>query len=117
MALISTLIDGFDDGVVDPAQWPNSFGTYSEVGGRARISCDVGFNAYSSARNYTLAESAIYLRGYQPAAGGATTEAWAQILAKSSIGGTDLGFELHALTGELVMFSRAGYFDAAAVTI
>lgn len=117
MALISTLVDDFNDSVVDPAKWPNSFGTYSETGGRARVACDAGFNAYSSALTYTLAGSAIYLRGYPPAAGGATTEAWAQILAKSSTGGTDLGFELRALTGELVMFSRTGYFDAAAVTI
>jgi hypothetical protein len=117
MALISTLVDDFNDGIVDPAKWPNSFGTYSEVGGRARVSCDTGFNAYSSALAYTLAGSSIYLRGYPPAAGGATTEAWAQILIKSSTGGTDLGFELRALTGELVMFSRTGFFDAAAVNI
>jgi hypothetical protein len=117
MALISTLTDDFNDGIVDPAKWPNSFGTYSEVGGRARISCDAGFNAYSSALNYTLAGSSIYLRGYPPAAGGAATEAWAQILIKSSTGGTDLGFELRAITGELVMFSRTGFFDAGAVLI
>ncbi|WP_405673252.1 hypothetical protein [Streptomyces sp. NBC_01530] len=117
MALISALVDDFNDSVVDPAKWPNSFGTYAEVGGRARVTCDTGFNAYSSGLLYTLAESAVYLRGYPPAAGGATTEAWAQILIKSDVGGTDLGFELRALTGELVMFSRAGYFDAAAVNI
>lgn len=117
MALISTLADDFNDGVVDPAKWPNSFGTYSETGGRARISCDTGFNAYSSALKYTLAGSSVYLRGYAPAAGGASTEAWAQVLIKSSTGGTDLGFELRALTGQLVMFSRTGYFDAGAVLI
>jgi hypothetical protein len=117
MALISTLVDDFNDGIVDPVKWPNSFGTYSETGGRARVTCDTGFNAYSSALNWTLAESAVYLRGYPPAAGGASTEAWAQILIKSDVGGTDLGFELRALTGELVMFSRTGYFDAGAVNI
>jgi hypothetical protein len=117
MALISSLVDDFNDGVVDPVKWPDSFGIYSEVGGRARVRCDTGFNAYSSALAYTLAESAVYLRGYPPAAGGATTEAWAQILIKSSTSGTDLGFELRALTGELVMFSRTGFFDAAAVNI
>jgi len=117
MALISTLIDDFNDGVVDPVKWPNSFGIYSETGGRARVSCDTGFNAYSSALNWTLAGSSVYLRGYPPAAGGATTEAWAQILIKSSTSGTDLGFELRALTGQLVMFSRTGFFDAGAVNI
>lgn len=117
MPLISALADDFNDNVVDAVKWPHSFGTYSEVGGRARISCDTGFNAYSSASTYTLAESSVQLRGYPPAAGGATTEAWAQILVLSGISGTDLGFELRALTGQLVMFSRTGFFDAAAVTI
>lgn len=117
MALISALVDDFNDGIVDPAKWPDSFGTYSEVGGRARVACNTGFNAYSSALAYTLAGSSVYLRGYPPAAGGATTEAWAQILIKSDVGGTDLGFELRAITGELVMFSRTGFFDAGAVNI
>lgn len=115
--LISSLADDFNDNVVDAAKWPNSFGTYSEVGGRARVVCDTGFNAYSSAAAYTLAGSSVYVRGYPPAAGGATTEAWAQILIKSSTGGTDLGFELRALTGQLIMFSRTGFFDAGAVAI
>src|SRR5262249_12311899 len=114
---ISTLTDDFNDNTVDGVTWPNSFGAYSETGGRARITCDTGFNAYSSALNWTLADSSVFLRGYAPAAGGATTEAWAQILIKSSTGGTDLGFELRALTGELVMFSRSGFFDGGAVVI
>lgn len=117
MALISTLVDDFDDGIIDLIKWPDSFGTISEVGGRARINCDTGFNAYSSALAYTLAGSTIYLRGYPPAAGGASAEAWAQILIKSDVGGTDLGFELRALTGQLVMFNRTGYFDPGAVAI
>lgn len=114
---IGSLVDNFDDNTVDTGLWVNNFGTYSETGGRARVSCDTGYNAYSSALTYTLAESSVYLRAYPPAAGGATTEAWAQILIKSDVGGTDLGFELRALTGELVMFSRTGYFDAGAVAI
>lgn len=115
--LIASLADDFNDNAVDPARWPNSFGTYAEVGGRARISCDTGFNAYSSAAAYTLAGSAVYLRGYPPAVGGATTEAWAQVLIKSTTGGTDLGFELRALTGQLVMFNRSGFFDPTALAI
>jgi hypothetical protein len=115
--LISALADDFNDNVVDPVRWPRSFGSYAEVGGRARVTCDTGFNAYSSAAAYTLAGSSVQARAYPPAAGGATSEAWAQMLALSSVGGTDLGFELRALTGELVMFSRTGFFDAAAVAV
>lgn len=117
MALISSLKDDFNDNAVDPVRWPHSFGSYAEVGGRARVICDTGFNAYSSAAAYTLAGSAVYLRGYPPAAGGATAEAWAQVLVLSGTGGTDLGFELRALTAQLVMFSRTGFFDPTAVAI
>jgi hypothetical protein len=115
--LISALADDFDDNIIDAVKWPNSFGIHGEVGGRARVSCDTGFNAYSSAAGYTLANSSVHLRGFPPAAGGASTEAWAQVLIKSGTGGTDLGFELRALTGQLVMFSRAGFFDPAALAI
>lgn len=111
---IAQITDGFDS-AVDPVKWPNSFGTYSAVGGRGRVACDTGYNAISSALTYTLHESELTLQAFAPAAGGATTEAWSQILIKSIVGGTDLGFELRMTTGELVAFSRVGYFDAAAV--
>ncbi|MET7776325.1 hypothetical protein ABZU94_10390 [Streptomyces mirabilis] len=114
---LGSFADSFDDNITDPALWPNSFGTYSETGGRARVSCDAGFNAYSSALTYRLAESSMYLRVYPPAAGGATTEAWTQILIKQQTNGTDLGFEVSPLSGNLTMFSRTGFFDAGAVAI
>ncbi|MFE2469713.1 hypothetical protein [Streptomyces mirabilis] len=114
---LGSLVDSFDDNFTDLALWPNSFGTYSETGGRARVSCDAGFNAYSSALTYRLAESSMFLRVYPPAAGGATTEAWTQILVKQMTNGTDLGFEISPFSGNLTMFSRVGFFDAGAVAI
>jgi hypothetical protein len=114
---LGSFTDSFDDNFTDPALWPNSFGNYSETGGRARVSCDAGFNAYSSALTYRLAESSMFLRVYPPAAGGATTEAWTQILIKQQTNGTDLGFEISPLSGNLTMFSRTGFFDAGAVAI
>ncbi|WP_405888873.1 hypothetical protein OG762_36980 [Streptomyces sp. NBC_01136] len=114
---LSSFTDSFDDNFTDPALWPNSFGTYSETGGRARVSCDAGFNAYSSALTYRLAESSMFLRVFPPAAGGATTEAWTQILIKQQTNGTDIGFEVSPLSGNLTMFSRTGFFDPGAVAI
>lgn len=114
---LAQLKDDFNDNTVDAVKWPNSFGTYSETGGRARVACNATYNAYSSALIYTLHESSVYLRAYAPAAGGATTEAWAQALIKSIVGGTDLGFELRMTTGTLAMFSRVGYVDAGEVAI
>ncbi|MFK0124886.1 hypothetical protein ACIQSP_16415 [Streptomyces nigra] len=114
---LAELVDDFDDNTLDTALWPNSFGAVSETGGRARVPCTTDYNAYSSALAYTLAGSSVYLRAYAPAGGGATTEAWAQMLIKSSTEGTDLGFELRMTTGELVCFSRTGYFDPGEVDI
>ncbi|WP_432041414.1 hypothetical protein [Streptomyces cadmiisoli] len=114
---LAELVDDFDDNTIDTGLWPNSFGTVSETGGRARIPCDAGYNAYSSALEYTLANSSVSLRAYAPAGGGATTEAWAQMLIKSATGGTDLGFELRMTTDELICFSRTGYFDPGEVDI
>jgi hypothetical protein len=114
---LAQLKDNFSDGTIDAAKWPNSFGTYSETGGRARVACNTGYNAVSSALMYTLHESSAYLRAYAPAGGGATTEAWSQVLIKSIVGGTDLGFELRMTTNQLSAFSRVGYVDAGEVTV
>jgi len=117
MALISTLVDDFNDSVVDPAKWPDSFGTYSEVGGRARVRCDTGFNAYSSGTVYTLAGSSVFLRVYPPAAGGSTGEAWTQVLVKADVSGTDIAFEVDAVNGLLKCMSRTGFFDPSTVAV
>lgn len=117
MALISTLTDNFDDNTVNATLWPNNFGGYSETGGRARVTCDANYNAYSSALIYTLDESSILVRVFPPAAGGATTEAWAQVLILSGTAGTDLMFEVDARLGNLNMSNRVGYADATSTQI
>ncbi len=115
--LISSLVDDFNDGAVDPTKWPDSFGIYSEPGGRARVTCDTGFNAYSSGTVYTLAGSAVYLRVYPPAAGGSTGEAWTQVLVKADVSGTDIAFEVDAVNGLLKFMSRTGFFDPSTVAV
>lgn len=119
MALLDTLRDDFDDGVIDAAKWPDTYqvGGCSETGGRARVSCNTNFNAYASATVYTLQESQARCRLYPPADGGATNEAWAQLLITSSTSGTDVVIEVNAATGMLGMQVRVGFFDAGAVTL
>lgn len=117
MALISTLVDNFDDNTVNAGLWVNNFGTVSETGGRARVTCDTNYNAYSSGLIYTLDESSILVRVYPPAAGGATTEAWAQVLVLSGTAGTDLMFEVDARLGNLNMSNRVGFADATSTSI
>src|SRR3546814_9814993 len=54
---------------------------------------------------------------FPPAAGGAATEAWAQLLGTSSTSGTDAIFEVNAVTGLLTMAVRVGFVDGGAVSI
>ncbi|MDT0387808.1 hypothetical protein [Streptomyces dubilierae] len=122
MPLIEELRDTFDDGVVDTAKWPSNYNTGPggdpiETDGRARVVCDTGFSAFTSDNTYTLAGSAAWVETYPPAAGGAASEAWAQLLITSSTSGTDAIFEVNAVSGLLTMAVRTGYFDPGATTL
>jgi hypothetical protein len=120
--LTEELRDTFTDGVVDTTKWPSNYNTGAgglptETGGRARVACDTGFSAFTSDNTYTLASSHIWVQAYPPAAGGAATEAWLQLLITSSTSGTDAIFEVNAVTGLLTMAVRVGFFDAGEVQL
>src|SRR3546814_7022613 len=121
MALTETLRDTFNDNTVGTVKWPNNYNTAgavpTEVGGRARVDCGTGFSAYASDTAYTLEDSHAWVRMFPPAAGGAATEAWAQLLVTSSTSGTDAIFEVNAVTGLLTMAVRVGFVDGGAVSI
>lgn len=122
MPLTGTLSDTFDDGVVDTAKWTSNYntgggGAPTETGGRARVPCDTGFAAFASDNTYTLTDSHVLVEMYPPAAGGAASEAWAQLLIMSSTGGTDIIAEVNAVTGDLTLAARVGYFDAGAAVL
>jgi len=120
--LAEELRDTFTDGVVDPVKWPSNYNTGAgglptETGGRARVVCDTGFSAFTSDNTYTLADSHTWVQMFPPAAGGAASEAWAQLLITSSTSGTDVIFEVNAVTGLLTMAVRVGFFDAGEVQL
>lgn len=117
MALIGTLRDSFNDNVVDTTKWPDSYGTFSETGGRARVACTTLFNAYATAEEWTLEESEARCQLFPPAAGGAAAEAWAQLLITSATGGTDAIIEVNAASGTLGMAVRVGFFDPGFATL
>lgn len=108
------LVDDFNDNTVNTTKWPNSFGTYSETGGRARVAVNTGYNAYSSAKAYKFQNSRFVLQAFPPTMNDGASESWAQVLLKSNVAGTDLGFELTISNGNLVCFNRTGYFDGSA---
>ncbi|MGP4088548.1 hypothetical protein [Streptomyces sp. KR55] len=113
----ATLIDNFDDNVRDTLKWSGSYGDIVEAGGRARVPASTAFSAYQSASAYTLDESSLACRVYAPAAGGATVEALAEVLVITSVGGTDGGFSINAVTGQMKLMSRVGYADPGEVVL
>lgn len=108
------LRDSFDDGVVDPVLWSQSYGDPVEAGGRARVPCTTGYAAYRSASIYTLAWSQVALRAFPPAASGATTAAFS-IFVLSDVGGSDAGFVIDAAQGAMGLYLRVGYGDPGGV--
>lgn len=110
----ANLVDDFNDNTVNTTKWSNSFGTYSETGGRARVAVDTGYSAYSSAKAYKLQNSKIVFQIFPPTLPDGASEAWAQFLIKSNTAGTDLGMEIGIGSGTLAIFNRVGYYDAEA---
>jgi hypothetical protein len=108
------LRDGFDDGVLDPAVWTQSYGDPAEQGGRLRVPCTTGYAGARTSSVYTLAWSQIAARVYPPAAGGASSAA-CSLLVLSNVGGTDAGFLIDAAQGALGLYLRQGYGDGGAV--
>lgn len=95
------LVDDFEDGTVDAGKWPDSYGGVTETGGRARVPCTADYAAYASGKIYSLTGSHVVARLYPAAAGGATTEAWSQLLVTSLTAGDDAMIEVDAVGDEL----------------
>lgn len=117
MPSFGMLQDDFNDNSRDLVKWSGSYGDVVESGGRARVPCSTAFSAYQSASVYSLTGSQVACRVFAPASGGATVEALAEVLAITSVGGTDGGFSINTVSGQISMMSRTGYFDGSAVVL
>ncbi|MFC8447659.1 hypothetical protein [Kitasatospora sp. NPDC057223] len=114
MTGISALVDNFNDNTVNGTLWPGSYGTYQEAGGRARVACDTGFNAYKSGTIYTLTGSSVFLQVFPPAAAGAATSTCTMFLTTTTAG-TDAGFLIDTAGNAVGLYLRSGFADAGAV--
>jgi hypothetical protein len=116
MPLIETLQDNFD---VDrlATLWPSSYGGPAVVNGRVQIATDTNYNGIQSDATYTFNGSFLFVQAFMCAAGGATVEAFVEILIQSGTGGTDIQFGYNAVSGNLTMANRVGYNDGGAVNI
>ncbi|PAZ15679.1 hypothetical protein CLM62_12850 [Streptomyces sp. SA15] len=115
MPAFGMLTDDFNDGVLDPVKWSQSYGDPSEAGGRARVPCTTGYAGCRSASSYSLAWSQIALKVFPPAAGGGATSAAMSVLVLSDVGGTDAGFIVDPAQAAIGLYLRVGYADGAAV--
>lgn len=117
MANLSTLTDNFDDNSIDVVKWPGNYGTTTETGGRARLTCDTSFNAYVSAATYTF--DSFYLRAYPAAAAGAASTAYLSVFLASTgqPAGTNVGYSIDAVTGNVQLINWVGFSDAGLVTL
>ncbi|MFI8297288.1 hypothetical protein ACIGCZ_15245 [Streptomyces nigra] len=109
-----TLCDDFDDGVLDPAVWSQSYGDPLEAGGRLRVPCTTGYAGARTASVYTLAWSQISARVYPPAGDGASTAA-CTLLVLTDAGGTDAGFLVDRAQNAMGLYLRVGYADGGAL--
>jgi len=107
------LSDRFDDGVLDPALWSQSYGDPVEQGGRLRVPCTTGYAGARTASVYTLSWAQVSARVYPPAAGGGTTAA-CSLLVLSDVGGRDAGFLVDRAQGAMGLYLREGYADDGA---
>ncbi|MYZ37350.1 MULTISPECIES: LamG-like jellyroll fold domain-containing protein, partial [unclassified Streptomyces] len=115
---LGTLADDFDDDLVDPVLWVNSYGGVSEAGGRARIPVLPGeFAAYQSARQWVLAGSQFSIKFSTPPGINGSSAASVSVMVNSTTAGTRAGFTYSPVAGTLRLVSEVGYFDAGATTL
>jgi hypothetical protein len=114
---IERIRDIFGSSVTIGELWTGSYGGYSITNGRARVACDTTYTALASAAEYTLDESYIFAQVFPNARGGATGQAYTEMMVISTTAGTDLGFSYDTVTGDIGMINRVGYFDGSATYI
>ncbi len=106
------LKDDFDDNVVDPVKWPASYGSVTEVGGRARVPAIVNnWCAYQSANSFSLANSAVSVRIWPPAVNGATGALYAQLVVMTTTVGTGAAVGIDPIGNGIGFYTWVGWND------
>lgn len=115
---LAQLADDFDDGVLDPVLWPNSYGGTVEAGGRVRVPVVPGaYAACQSARTWTLAGSGFTVKVPALPGAGGSSAASISIMVNSVTAGTRAGFTYNPLADTLRLVAETGYWDAAGLTL
>lgn len=118
MALLSTLVDNFNDNSVGP-NWGNSYGGVSETGGKARVPCVAGtFAGYQTAKDWTLAGSSAFVQlPLAAAANGASTEAQTAFNIIQATAGTSIAININTVANTIRFENNVAYSDGSAVSL
>ncbi|MFE9309522.1 hypothetical protein ACFYM5_17755 [Streptomyces sp. NPDC006706] len=109
---LAQLGDDFDDGRVDQALWPNSYGGVVEQGGVVRIPVSTAADAgLQSVRQWTLKGSRLTAKLVTVPKAGGSSNAAASMWVNSTTAGTRIGWRYDALTGVLAAMNQTAYFD------
>lgn len=115
---ISTLVDNFNDNAVASPPWSANYGSATETGGRARVPNSTTFAGYQSGNSYSFDQFKVQVP-VVAALNGATTEcytaAWA--VSDAQADGTDIGFFMDRITGNLKFMMRTAYDEVGAPTV
>ncbi|MBE4758302.1 hypothetical protein [Streptomyces caniscabiei] len=120
-AVFADLTDDFDDNIVDSVKWPDNYNTGpgglpTETGGRARVPADTGLAAYASEPIYRLEASYAFVQAFPPPGTG-MIEAYCQLLIVSNVDGTQIVFQIDAVTSLVLMTVHVDFVDEGGATI
>ena len=109
--------DDFNDNVIDPVLWVNSYENYKEEDGQLQVgafytgTAGVYSGAYT-AQTYQLRNSAVFIKLNEVvASGAASTEAWCSITIKSQVTGSSVECFYNAKNGAMAFRDNQSYSD------
>lgn len=114
----SAVTDDFADGSQNANVYgPDSYGTFSETGGRLRVAISTTYSAVYSPNKYRFDD--VFFRAYPAPGNGAATEAYSAFWldSKSQADGTTLGFFYDGINDQLYLASWVGYSDGSQVIL
>ncbi|MEU0991928.1 hypothetical protein [Streptomyces sp. NPDC005953] len=115
---LAQLTDDFDDAVVSPVLWPDSYGGVTQVDGKARVPLvPGGSSGFQSARQWILDESQFAIKVAKLPARLGSSSARILIAAHSTVDGRRIGFSYSAVDGLLRCRTDTGGTDAGSTNI
>lgn len=109
---LSSVVDNFNDNVIDTALWSANYGGVAESGGQAVVDCDVAqYSAFATAARYSLNDSYFFCKVVPAAVNGATDTAYTAVVVTSATPGTDIAIAIDPALTTINFTVRVEYED------